>query len=56
VLRDITLEVKPGLTVILGPNGAGKTTLLKRHERPDPAPWVKCCWMATTCPRKRTRS
>jgi branched-chain amino acid transport system ATP-binding protein len=29
VLRDITLEVKPGLTVILGPNGAGKTTLLR---------------------------
>ena len=29
VLRDITLEAKPGLTVILGPNGAGKTTLLR---------------------------
>ena len=29
VLREITLEAKPGLTVILGPNGAGKTTLLK---------------------------
>jgi acyl-CoA reductase-like NAD-dependent aldehyde dehydrogenase/ABC-type branched-subunit amino acid transport system ATPase component len=29
VLRDLTLEAKPGLTVILGPNGAGKTTLLK---------------------------
>ncbi|MDP3310350.1 MAG: ABC transporter ATP-binding protein, partial [Polaromonas sp.] len=29
VLRDLALEVKPGLTVILGPNGAGKTTLLK---------------------------
>ena len=29
VLRDLSLEVKPGLTVILGPNGAGKTTLLK---------------------------
>ena len=29
VLRDLTLEVKPGLTVVLGPNGAGKTTLLK---------------------------
>jgi len=29
VLRDLTLDVKPGLTVILGPNGAGKTTLLK---------------------------
>ena len=29
VLRDLHLEVRPGLTVILGPNGAGKTTLLK---------------------------
>ncbi|MFZ9733468.1 MAG: ABC transporter ATP-binding protein [Burkholderiaceae bacterium] len=29
VLRDISFEVKPGLTVILGPNGAGKSTLLK---------------------------
>lgn len=29
VLRDLSLEVKPGLTVVLGPNGAGKTTLLK---------------------------
>jgi len=29
VLRDLSLEVSPGLTVILGPNGAGKTTLLK---------------------------
>ena len=29
VLRDTTLEARPGLTVILGPNGAGKTTLLK---------------------------
>ena len=29
VLRGLTLEVRPGLTVILGPNGAGKTTLLK---------------------------
>ncbi len=29
VLRDLKLEVRPGLTVILGPNGAGKTTLLK---------------------------
>jgi len=29
VLRDLALEVRPGLTVILGPNGAGKTTLLK---------------------------
>jgi branched-chain amino acid transport system ATP-binding protein len=29
VLRDVTLEARPGLTVILGPNGAGKTTLLR---------------------------
>ena len=29
VLRDVTFEVKPGVTVILGPNGAGKTTLLR---------------------------
>ena len=29
VLRDLKLEIRPGLTVILGPNGAGKTTLLK---------------------------
>ncbi len=29
VLRDLQLEVRPGLTVVLGPNGAGKTTLLK---------------------------
>lgn len=29
VLRNLSLEIKPGLTVILGPNGAGKTTLLK---------------------------
>jgi branched-chain amino acid transport system ATP-binding protein len=29
VLRGISFEAKPGLTVILGPNGAGKTTLLR---------------------------
>jgi ABC-type branched-subunit amino acid transport system ATPase component len=29
VLRDLSLQAEPGLTVILGPNGAGKTTLLK---------------------------
>jgi branched-chain amino acid transport system ATP-binding protein len=29
VLRDLQLEILPGLTVVLGPNGAGKTTLLK---------------------------
>jgi ABC-type branched-subunit amino acid transport system ATPase component len=29
VLRELSLAVPPGLTVIVGPNGAGKTTLLK---------------------------
>jgi branched-chain amino acid transport system ATP-binding protein len=29
VLRELNLDVEPGLTVILGPNGAGKTTLLR---------------------------
>jgi len=29
VLRDLQLDIQPGLTVVLGPNGAGKTTLLK---------------------------
>jgi branched-chain amino acid transport system ATP-binding protein len=29
VLRGLSLDVEPGLTVILGPNGAGKTTLLR---------------------------
>jgi branched-chain amino acid transport system ATP-binding protein len=29
VLRDLSLDVRPGLTVVLGPNGAGKTTLLR---------------------------
>jgi branched-chain amino acid transport system ATP-binding protein len=29
VLRGLSFEVRPGLTVILGPNGAGKSTLLK---------------------------
>jgi branched-chain amino acid transport system ATP-binding protein len=29
VLRDVKLDIQPGLTVVLGPNGAGKTTLLK---------------------------
>ncbi|MGJ7490717.1 ABC transporter ATP-binding protein [Variovorax sp. ZT4R33] len=32
VLRGISLEVRPGITVIVGPNGAGKTTLLKAIE------------------------
>jgi heme exporter protein A len=29
VLRGISLELKPGLTLLRGPNGAGKTTLLR---------------------------
>ena len=29
VLRRVTFEVLPGLTVVRGPNGAGKTTLLR---------------------------
>ena len=29
VLRGVSLDVQPGLTVVLGPNGAGKTTLLR---------------------------
>ena len=29
VLRDMNIDIDPGLTVILGPNGAGKTTLLR---------------------------
>jgi len=29
VLRELDIEITPGLTVIVGPNGAGKTTLLK---------------------------
>jgi ABC-type branched-subunit amino acid transport system ATPase component len=29
VLRELSMRIEPGLTVILGPNGAGKTTLLK---------------------------
>ena len=29
VVRGLSLEARPGLTVIVGPNGAGKTTLLR---------------------------
>lgn len=29
MLRGVSLEIGPGLTVIRGPNGAGKTTLLR---------------------------
>ena len=29
VLRDVTVEIGPGVTVLLGPNGAGKSTLTR---------------------------
>ena len=29
ILRGVSLEVRPGLTLLRGPNGAGKTTLLR---------------------------
>src|SRR5437867_1666244 len=29
ILRDVTVELGPGLTLVRGPNGAGKTTLLR---------------------------
>jgi heme exporter protein A len=29
ILREISLELVPGLTILRGPNGAGKTTLLR---------------------------
>jgi heme exporter protein A len=29
IIRDVTIDIAPGLTVIRGPNGAGKTTLLR---------------------------
>jgi heme ABC exporter ATP-binding subunit CcmA len=29
ILREVSLEVGPGLTILRGPNGAGKTTLLR---------------------------
>ena len=29
ILRGVTLELQPGLTLLRGPNGAGKTTLLR---------------------------
>jgi len=29
ILRGISLELRPGLTLVRGPNGAGKTTLLR---------------------------
>jgi heme exporter protein A len=29
ILRDVTLEIQPGLTLVRGPNGGGKTTLLR---------------------------
>lgn len=38
VVRDASVELKPGLTLLLGPNGCGKSTLLKLAagvERPE---------------------
>jgi ABC-type multidrug transport system ATPase subunit len=29
ILRDVTLELRPGVTVVRGPNASGKTTLLR---------------------------
>src|SRR5439155_9959200 len=29
ILRNVTVELGPGLTLVRGPNGAGKTTLLR---------------------------
>jgi heme ABC exporter ATP-binding subunit CcmA len=29
ILRDVSVELAPGLTLVRGPNGAGKTTLLR---------------------------
>ncbi|MFN9751286.1 MAG: ATP-binding cassette domain-containing protein, partial [Planctomycetota bacterium] len=28
-LRDVNLDIHPGVTGLLGPNGAGKSTLIK---------------------------
>ena len=28
VLKDVSIDLSPGMTVVLGPSGAGKTTLL----------------------------
>ncbi|MBB5960600.1 ABC-type multidrug transport system fused ATPase/permease subunit [Saccharothrix tamanrassetensis] len=33
VLRDVTIEARPGLTVLVGSSGAGKTTILSLVER-----------------------
>jgi len=33
VLRDVTIEARPGLTVLVGPSGTGKTTVLSLVER-----------------------
>ena len=42
VLRELSLEARPGVTVILGPNGAGKSTLLKAIAGPSRVAG-RCC-------------
>lgn len=37
VWPDLSLELRPGVTVLLGPNGAGKTTLIDGLLAPDRA-------------------
>ena len=36
VIRDLDLEIGPGLTLIIGPNGSGKSTLLKLAAGVEP--------------------
>ena len=36
MIRDLDLEIGPGLTLIAGPNGSGKSTLLKLAAGVEP--------------------
>ena len=36
LIRDLDLEIGPGLTLIIGPNGSGKSTLLKLAAGVEP--------------------